>query len=66
MPTSAVISKRHWQPARTAHAARVRLILDSSVAIAAERGGETVQALLQRAIDATSDQEAALSAVGCR
>jgi tRNA(fMet)-specific endonuclease VapC len=28
-----------------------------------ERGGETVQALLQRAIDATGDQEAALSTV---
>lgn len=39
------------------------LILDSSVAIAAERRGDTVQALLQRAIDTTGDQEAALSTV---
>lgn len=39
------------------------LILDSSVAIAAERRGDTVQVLLQRAIDATGDQEAALSTV---
>jgi len=41
----------------------VGLILDSSVAIAAERRGETVEALLQRAIDAAGDQEAALSTV---
>ena len=40
------------------------LILDSSVAIAAERRGDTVQAFLQRVIDAAGDQEAALSAVG--
>ena len=40
------------------------LILDSSVVIAAERRGDTVQAFLQHAIDAASDQEAALSAVG--
>jgi hypothetical protein len=39
----------------------VGLILDSSVAIAAERRGDTVQALLKRAIDAAGDQEAALS-----
>jgi predicted nucleic acid-binding protein len=39
-------------------------ILDSSVAIAAERRGDTVQAFLQHAIDAAGDQEAALSAVG--
>ena len=39
------------------------LILDSSVAIAAERRGDTVRALLQRAIDAARDQEAALSTV---
>ena len=40
------------------------LILDSSVAIAAERRGDTVQAFLQRAIATAGDQEAALSAVG--
>lgn len=40
------------------------LILDSSVAIAAERRSDTVPALLQRVVDATGDQEAALSAVG--
>ena len=40
------------------------LILDSSVAIAAERRGDTVQAFLQRVIDTAGDQEAALSAVG--
>jgi predicted nucleic acid-binding protein len=42
----------------------VGLILDSSVAIAAERRGDTVQAFLQRVIDTAGDQEAALSAVG--
>jgi predicted nucleic acid-binding protein len=42
----------------------VGLILDSSVAIEAERRGDTVQALLQRVIDLADDQEAALSAVG--
>ncbi len=40
------------------------LILDSSVAIAAERRGETVELFLQRVIDTIGDQEAALSAVG--
>ena len=40
------------------------LILDSSVAIAAERRGDTVQAFLQRVIATTGDQEAALSPVG--
>ena len=40
------------------------LILDSSVAIAAEGRGGTVQAFLQRAIATAGDQEAALSAVG--
>lgn len=40
------------------------LILDSSVAIAAERRGDTVQDFLQRVVDTTGDQEAALSAVG--
>jgi hypothetical protein len=48
----------------TAHAASVRLILDSSVAIAAERRRDTVQAFLQRVIDTAGDQEAALSPVG--
>jgi predicted nucleic acid-binding protein len=42
----------------------VGLILDSSVAIAAERRGDAVQAFLRRVIDAVGDQEAALSAVG--
>jgi tRNA(fMet)-specific endonuclease VapC len=42
----------------------VGLILDSSVAIAAERRGDTVQAFLEYVIDATTDQEAALSTVG--
>jgi len=42
----------------------VGLILDSSVAIAAKRRGDTVQAFLQRVIDAASNQEAALSTVG--
>jgi tRNA(fMet)-specific endonuclease VapC len=42
----------------------VGLILDSSVAIAAERRGDTVQLFLQRVIDTAGDQEAALSAVG--
>jgi tRNA(fMet)-specific endonuclease VapC len=42
----------------------VGLILDSSVAIAAERRGDTVQVLLQRVIDTTGDQETALTAVG--
>lgn len=40
------------------------LILDSSVAIAAERRGDSVQALLQRVIDTAGDQEAALSTAG--
>jgi predicted nucleic acid-binding protein len=42
----------------------VGLILDSSVAVAAERRGDSVQAFLQRVIDTTGDQEAALSTVG--
>jgi predicted nucleic acid-binding protein len=42
----------------------VGLILDSSVAIAAQRRGDTVQAFLQHVIDAASNQEAALSTVG--
>ena len=40
------------------------LILDSSVAIAAERRGDTVQAFLQRVIDTAGAQDAALSAIG--
>jgi tRNA(fMet)-specific endonuclease VapC len=40
------------------------LILDSSVVIAAERGGETVERLVERILSVTGDQEAALSAVG--
>ena len=40
------------------------LILDSSVASAAERRGDTVQAFLQRVIDTADDQEAVLSPVG--
>jgi len=40
------------------------LILDSSVVIAAERGGETVERLIERVVAAAGDQEAALSAVG--
>jgi len=40
------------------------LILDSSVIIAAERRGHTVERLIERIVGATGDQEAALSAVG--
>jgi predicted nucleic acid-binding protein len=40
------------------------LILDSSVIIAAERRGETVEQLIARILHATGDQDAALSAVG--
>lgn len=40
------------------------LILDSSVIIAAERGGSTIEHLIERVIKTTGDQEAALSAVG--
>ena len=40
------------------------LILDSSVIIAAERRGETVERLIERIIEKTGDQEAALSSVG--
>jgi hypothetical protein len=42
----------------------VGLILDSSVAIAAERRGETVQVFLHRVIETAGDQEAALSVGG--
>jgi predicted nucleic acid-binding protein len=40
------------------------LILDSSVVIAAERRGETVEQLIARILQTTGDQDAALSAVG--
>lgn len=40
------------------------LILDSSVIIAAERRGDTVEQFLERVVNATGDQDAALSAVG--
>lgn len=40
------------------------LILDSSVVIAAERRGDTVERLIEHVIRATGDQEAALSSVG--
>jgi len=40
------------------------LILDSSVVIAAERRGDTVEQLIEKIVKATGDQEAALSAVG--
>jgi tRNA(fMet)-specific endonuclease VapC len=42
----------------------VGVILDSSVVIAAERRGDTVQVFLQRVIDRAGDQEAAVSAIG--
>ena len=40
------------------------LILDSSVVIAAERRGDTVEQLIKRIVNRTGDQEAALSAIG--
>jgi tRNA(fMet)-specific endonuclease VapC len=40
------------------------LILDSSVVIAAERRGETLERLIERMVRVTGDQEAALSAIG--
>lgn len=40
------------------------LILDSSLVIAAERRGDTVERLIARIIGATGDQDAALSAIG--
>lgn len=40
------------------------LILDSSVIIIAERAGNTVEELIERIIQTTGDQDAALSAVG--
>jgi predicted nucleic acid-binding protein len=40
------------------------LILDSSVVIAAERRGDTVERLIERVVKLAGDQDAALSAVG--
>ena len=40
------------------------LILDSSVLIAAERGGQTVADLLEQILSANGDQEAAIASVG--
>lgn len=40
------------------------VILDSSVAIAAERRGDTVDRLVERVLSKTGDQEAALASVG--
>jgi predicted nucleic acid-binding protein len=40
------------------------LILDSSVVIVAERGGRPVGEFIERVINTTGDQEAALSAIG--
>src|ERR1017187_6578116 len=40
------------------------LILDSSVVIAAERCGDTVEQLIKRIVNRTGDQEAALSEIG--
>ena len=40
------------------------LILDSSVVIAAERRGDTVERLIERVVGVAGDQDAALSAVG--
>jgi predicted nucleic acid-binding protein len=42
----------------------VGLILDSSVVIAAERRGDTVEKLIEQIISVTGDQDAALSSVG--
>jgi len=40
------------------------IVLDSSVAIAAERRGDTVASLLRQLVAATGDQQAVLSAIG--
>lgn len=40
------------------------LILDSSIVIAAERKGDTVEKLIEQIISATGDQDAALSSIG--
>jgi tRNA(fMet)-specific endonuclease VapC len=42
----------------------VGLILDSSVIIAAERRGDTVEKLIEQVVRAAGDQDAALSSVG--
>jgi predicted nucleic acid-binding protein len=40
------------------------LILDSSVVIAAERRGDTVEKMIEQVVSAAGDQDAALSSVG--
>jgi tRNA(fMet)-specific endonuclease VapC len=40
------------------------LILDSSIVIAAERRGDTVETLIEQVVHAAGDQDAALSSVG--
>ncbi len=40
------------------------LILDSTVVIAAERRGDTVEKMIEQVVSAAGDQEAALSSVG--
>lgn len=40
------------------------LILDSSVVIAAERRGDTVERLIEKIVTKTGDEEAAISAIG--
>lgn len=40
------------------------LILDSSIVIAAERHGDTVEKLIEQVVAVTGDQDAALSSVG--
>jgi predicted nucleic acid-binding protein len=52
------------KPSRTVEPARIGLLVASSVVIAAERRGETVEQLIARIIKPTGDQEAALSAIG--
>jgi len=39
------------------------LILDSSVVIASERRGDTVEQLIEKIVQTAGDQEAALSAI---
>jgi predicted nucleic acid-binding protein len=43
---------------------RMGLILDSSIVIASERRGDTVEKLIQWIIEAAGDQDAALSSIG--
>jgi hypothetical protein len=40
------------------------LILDSSMAIAAERRGDTVESLIEQVVSAFGDQDSALSSIG--